>query len=94
MNWSVIQTLKGKDAFCTLKGKKTRIKITDVNEFDKGSKWISLSFYENHELTPKVYGAHLGNCNVLYSPKNNRDMYGWHSAEIIESMELCCDLQG
>jgi hypothetical protein len=89
MDWSSLQNHKNRDAYCTLDDtKKTRVKITETNEFDNGQKWISLSFYENHELTPTIFGHHLGNCNVLCFPENRRCVYGWRSQEIMDTLKL------
>jgi hypothetical protein len=89
MNWATIKKYKGKYIYCTIDGERTRVQITGTDEFDKGSKWISLSFCENCHLTPTYAGVHLGNCNVLFSPKEKRNIYGWRSEDIIKSLELC-----
>lgn len=88
MDWETIVKYGENDAFVTLDGKRTRVKITGVNVEYNGSKWISLSFYENHELTPAFYGMRLGNCNVIHSPENRRNVRGHRSEEIIKSLEL------
>ena len=89
MNLETIQKYKGKHIYCTVGGERTRVKITATNELGEESKWITLSFCENLHLTPTFYGTHLGNCNVLFSPTEKRNMYGWHSEDIINSFEIC-----
>lgn len=89
MNWSTIQKYKGCTVYCKVNGERSRCKITNTHEIERGSKWFTLSFLENKHLTPIFFGTHIGNCNVIYSPKIKRNVMGWHSEEIMNTLELC-----
>lgn len=87
-SWEEIQNYESHDATCIINGTKSRVKITDVNILPDGSRWFSLSFYENHHLTPSIFGHNLGKCNVLYSPEKKRSYRGFRSEEILNTLEI------
>lgn len=87
--WTKISNHLNGDVSFEINQTRVRAKITSVDTLQNGQQWVSFYILDHKELTPTLFGNHLGNFNSLYSPVNRRLIQGYCSDQVFDTLELC-----
>lgn len=86
LNWDEIINMVGQDVKFYINGiGEIKANILSAYELANGQKWVSFSPY-NKEFSPSFYGSPLGQFNSVYHPTCDRQIRGFYSNEIFNTL--------
>lgn len=81
MNWEMIKKGVGSSGVFKCNDIFIKIYIDDAKELENGELWISYTFLDHMEYSPRLMGFHINNANCCW----NNNYRGWFSTEIKNS---------